>query len=323
MNGTRRALLQAGLAGLVGTGAAAQGSGGDYPNRAIALSIAFSAGGATDRQIRLLARLASATLMQPIVVDNKPGAAGSRAAAMLVGVGRPDGYAIAQGPVGLFRVPHMQRVGWDPLRDFTYIIGISGYVLGVAVRADSPFRSWYDVERHARAHPGDVTFASTGAGGTPHLAMEEMALRADLKMTHVPFRGAAESTLALLGGQVMLQTDAVSAIAPLLEAGQARMLLVWERERYPEYPDVPTAREFGLDLVYQSPYGLVGPRDMPPVAVSRLHDAFKQALEAPEHVAMLREMKQTNWYQSPENYAAYARRAWEDERKLLANVGLL
>jgi tripartite-type tricarboxylate transporter receptor subunit TctC len=295
----------------------------NYPNRPIVLQVGFSAGGATDRQFRTLAHIASKHLGQTVVVENKPGAAGTLAASTLAMSGKTDGYTLAQAPVGVFRVPHMQSVNWNPLRDFTYVIGMSGYVLGVAVRADSPFKSWDDVARYARANPGKLSYASTGVGGTMHLAMTDIEKRTGLQFNHIPYKGAADSSRALLSGEVMLQTDAVSGFAEMAAAGKTRILMVWEPQRHPDLPDVPTARELGLDIVYQSPFGLVGPAGMPPEVVEKLHDAFRKALQDPEHLKLLKQIYQTLWYQSPAQYAAYAKSAFEQERKLMEQAGLL
>lgn len=294
-----------------------------YPNRPITLQVGFSAGGATDREFRLLASLASKHLGQPIIVENKPGVAGTLAASTLALSGKTDGYTLAQAPVGVFRIPHMQNVEWNPVRDFSYVIGLSGYVLGVAVRADSPFKTWDEVARYARANPGAVTYASTGVGGTLHLAMTDIEKRTGLQFNHVPYKGAADASHALLSGQVMLQVDAVSGFAAQAEAGKTRILMVLEPQRYAQLPDVPTARELGLDIVYQSPFGLVGPKGMPPEIVNQLHDSFKKALYDPEHLQLLKQIHQTLWYRSPSDYAAYAKTAFEDEAKLMKQAGLI
>lgn len=294
-----------------------------YPSRPVTVQVAFSAGGATDRQFRVLAALASKHLGQNIIVENKPGAAGTLAASTLALSGRPDGYTLAQAPVGVFRVPHMQKVNWDPVRDFTHIIGMSGYVLGVAVRADSPFKTWEDVVRHARANPGTVSYASTGIGGTLHLAMTDIEKQTGVRFNHIPYKGAADSSRALLAGEVMLQADAVSGFAGLANAGKTRILMVWEPARYAGLPDVPTARELGLNIVYQSPFGLVGPKGMPAEVVNKIHDAFKKALEDSEHVQLLGQIHQTLWYRSPADYAAYAKSAIHEERKLMEQAGLI
>jgi tripartite-type tricarboxylate transporter receptor subunit TctC len=307
--------------GLAGTGVSAQTA--DFPNRPITLQVGFSAGGPTDRQFRLLAQLASKTLGQPIVVESKPGAAGTLASSSLAMGGRPDGYTIAQAPVGVFRIPHLQKVAWDPTRDFSYIIGLAGYVMGIAVRADSEFKNWNDVLNYARANPGKLTYASTGVGGTLHLAMEDIASRTGLKFNHIPYKGAADSARALLAGEVMLQADAVSGFTALADAGKARVLMVWEPERYVGLPNVPTARELGIDIVYQSPYGLIGPKGMAPETITRLHDAFKKALDDPEHLKLLGQINQSMWYQSPKAYADYAAKAWVQERLLMERAGLL
>lgn len=303
--------------------AAVASAADNFPVRPITLQVAFPPGGATDRQLRHLASVASKHLGQTIVVDNKPGAAGTVAASTLALSGKPDGYTLAQAPVGVFRVPHMQQVQWNPVRDFTYVMGLSGYVLGMAVRADSPFRSWEDVVRHARAKPGTVSYSSTGIGGTLHMAMADIESRTGLKFNHIPYKGAAEASLALLGGQVDLQVDALSGFAGSAAAGKTRVLMVFEPERYAGLPNVPTARELGLDAVYQSPYGVVGPKGMAPEVVEKLHQAFKKALQDPEHLQLLKDIHQTVWYRSPADYAAYAKDAYVQEQVLLKQAGLL
>lgn len=294
-----------------------------FPSRPITLQVAFSPGGATDREFRLLAILAARQLGQNVIVDNKPGVAGTLAASSLALTGKPDGYTLAQAPVGVFRIPHMQSVQWDPLRDFTYVIGLSGYVLGVAVRADSPLKTWADVVRQAREQPGSVSYASTGIGGTLHLAMTDIETRTGLRFNHVPYKGSAEATRALLGGDVMLQVDAVSGFASLASEGKTRVLMVFEPQRYAQLPDVQTARELGIDIAYQSPFGIVGPKGLPADVVAKLHDAFRKAAQDPEHLRLLTQIHQTLWLQSPDEYASYAKRAFEQERKLMVQAGLL
>lgn len=291
-----------------------------FPARPITVQVAYSPGGSTDRQLRVLAELVSQQLGQPIIVENRPGAGGTMAAGTLAMKGPADGYTLAQAPVSVFRLPHLQQVNWDPLRDFTYVTGLSGYLLGVAVRSDSPFKTWQDVADYARAHPGEVSFASVGIGSTQHLGMTELQRQTGLQLNHIPYKGGAETARALLGGEVTINADAISTLTGL--GDKARILMIWEPERSPALPNVPTARELGIDLVLQSPYGLVGPKGMPPDVVQKLHAAFSKALDDPRHLELLTTINQTAWHRNPEEYAAYARQAYKDERRLLENAGL-
>jgi len=291
-----------------------------FPTRPVTIWVAYSAGGSTDRQIRLLAELAGKELGQTIIVENRPGAGGTLAASTLASKAQPDGYTLAHAPITMFRLPHLQQTMWDPLRDFTYVTGLSGYLLGVGVRADSPFQTWQDVVAHARAHPGEVSFASTGVGSTQHLGMTEIQRQLGLDMNHIPYKGGAETARALLSGEVMVVPDALSTLALL--GDKARLLMLWEPERHPSLPDIPTAHELGIDLVLQSPYGLVGPKDMPRDVVNTLHAAFSKALNDPRHLALLQQIHQTVWHADPDEYAAYARRAFAQESQWLRNAGL-
>jgi len=145
----RRLIAVAALA-LASFGAGAQG----YPTRPITLIVPWPAGGSTDTHLRTLAQLASKNLGQPIVIENKPGAGGMLGPATMAANAKPDGYTLSQLTIAAFRQPHMQKVDYDPLKDFTYIIGVSGYTFGVVVKSDSPYKSLKDVIDFARAHPG-------------------------------------------------------------------------------------------------------------------------------------------------------------------------
>lgn len=293
-----------------------------FPTHPVTLLVPWPPGGPTDWHLRVLARLAAKHLGQPIVVENRPGAGGALAAGSLALSGKANAYTIAQAPMTVFRIPYMEKVNWDPVRDLTWIIGLSGYTLGVAVRADSEFKTWADLLSYARANPEKLTYATSGIGSSTHLVMEDTAHRAGIKVTHVPYKGGAEAERALLAGDVLLDVNSMSAILGQLEAGKFRVLMVWDAERSTFLPNVPTAKELGYDIVYQAPYGLVGPAGMPADAVKTLHDAFKKAMDDPEHAKVLQSMRQTVWYRSSEDYAKFAREAYQQERVLAERAGL-
>ena len=167
-----------------------------------------------------------------------------------------------------------------------------------------------------------MSYGSTGTGTSPHLLMEEVSMKTGVQFLHVPFKGNADSTQALLGDHIMAQSDS-SGWGRFVDAGQFRLLVTFGRERTKHWPSVPTANELGLDMVYSSPYGIVGPRGMEPRVVKILHDGFKKALEDPEDLKVLDQLDQELWYQSSEDYARYARETLRKERALIERLGLL
>ena len=292
----------------------------DFPNRAITLIVPWPAGGSTDTHLRKLAELAAKHLGQPVIVENKPGAGGMLGPASMAASAKPDGYTISQMTVAGFRQPYMQKVDWDPIRDFTYIIGVSGYTFGVVVKSDSPFKTFDDFIAYAKANPGKLSYSSTGNGTSPHLLMEEVSAKAGVQLLHVPYKGNADSTQALLGGHVMAQSDA-TGWGRFVDAGTFRLLVTFgdERTRW----GAPTAKELGYDIVSYSPYGLVGPKGMDPKVVKILHDAFKKAMDDPENRKMLQQLDQVYWYKSTEDYNKWAREEVVSERAPIERAGLL
>ena len=301
---------------LAAGGAVAQG----YPSRPITLICPWPAGGSTDTHLRKLSELASKHLGQPIIVENKPGAGGMLGPGGMARAAAPDGYTISQFHINGLRQPHMQKVDWDPLKDFTYIIGVSGYTFGLVVKSDSPIKSVADVIAYAKANPGKFSYSSTGIGTSPHLVVEELASKAGVQLLHVPFKGNADSTQALMGGHVMAQSDA-TGWGKFVDAGTFRLLVTFgeQRTRW----GAPTAKELGYDVVFDSPYGIAGPKGMDPKVVRILHDAFKKAMDDPEHQKVLQQLDQIYWYKSPEDYAKWAAETWVTERAKVERLGLL
>ena len=171
----RRTLITA-----VGAGTLAQLSlAQSYPARPIKYICPWPAGGSTDVVMRSLAESASKALGQQVVVENKPGAGGMLGAVEMLNA-RPDGYTLCQIPQGAFRIPHMQKVSYDTLRDFTWIACLTGYTYGIVVQSESPIKSIKDLVDFAKANPGKFSYGSTGTGTSPHLAVEEFAQKAGI-----------------------------------------------------------------------------------------------------------------------------------------------
>jgi len=293
----------------------------EYPDRPITLIVPWPPGGSTDRHLRTLADIAAKNLGQPIVVQNQPGAGGTLAPGNMALNAKPDGYTIAQYPLGMLRLPHMQKTVWNPLTDFTFIIGVSGYTFGFTVRSDSPFKTFNDYIEAARAEPGKINYGSTGTGTSPHLLMEEVAINAKVTLIHVPYKGNADLMQAVLGGHVMAQSDA-TGWDKFVDAGQMRLLVTFGENRTKRWPNVPTAKELGLGVVSSSPYGIVGPKGMDPAVVKTLHDAFRKAMEDPKHLEVLEQLNQDLWYRNGDDYAAWARETFARDKALIEKLGL-
>ena len=314
---TRRTLLGAALL----AGATASFAQAAFPTRPITLIVPWPAGGSTDRHLRGLAEIASKYLGQNIIVENKPGGGGTSGPGTMALTAKPDGYTIAQFPLGMLRLPQMQKTQWNPLTDFSFIIGVTGYTFGLTVRADSPYKSFNDYIEAARKQPGKIDYGSTGIGTSPHLLMEELSENAKVQLNHVPFKGNADLTQALLGGHIMAQSDA-SGWDKYVDGGQMRLLVTFGEKRTQRWPNVPTAKELGYGVVSTSPYGLVGPKGMDPAVVKTLHDAFKKAIEDPKHLELLAQLNQDVWYLNSEDYAKWARDTYAKEKRLIDRLGL-
>ena len=292
----------------------------NFPIKPISLICPWPAGGSTDQHLRAFAQVATKYVGQNIIIENKPGAGGMLGPGVMAKTAAPDGYTLSQLPVGAFRIPHMQKVDWDPLKDFTYIIGLTGYTFGMVVKSDSQFKTLKDVLDYAKANPGKFSYSSTGNGTSPHLLIEEMAMKTGVQLLHVPFKGNADSTQALMGGHVMAQSDA-TGWGRFVDAGTLRLLVTFGEKRTKW--NAPTAKELGIDIVSYSPYGIVAPKGMDPKTQKFLHDAFKKALDDPEHLKVLAQLDQVYWYKSSEDYAKWAAETFKAERATIERVGLL
>jgi tripartite-type tricarboxylate transporter receptor subunit TctC len=270
--------------------------------------------------IRAIALSAAKTLGQNIIVENKPGAGGMLGANELVSAA-PDGYTLSQLPHGVFRIPHMQKTTFDTLKDFTWIACLTGYTFGLVVPADSPIKSIADLVAYARANPEKFTYGSTGIGTSPHLAVEEFAQRAGIKLTHVPFKGNADNMQAILGGHTMAASDA-TGWAPHVESGKLRLLATYGSKRTKRWPNVPTLDELGYKTVSDSPFGVCGPKGMDPTVVRTLHDAFKKTLEDPAVLASFDKFDQTVIYMDTEQYTRFARESFAAEKATIERLGM-
>jgi tripartite-type tricarboxylate transporter receptor subunit TctC len=314
----RRHLVQLAAATLAVASVAAQAQ--SFPAKPIKLVIAFPAGGPTDITMRQLADNASKILGQPVVVDNKPGAGGSLPAQLLQ-TSAPDGYTIGQIPLGVFRLPYTTKINWDPVKDISYVINVTGYAFGIVVPTDSPIKNWADFVAYAKANPGKLSYGSTGTLTSPHLTTELIAQKLGIQLNHIPYKGSAELSGAISGGHIMAMADS-TGFAPLVQAGKIRVLNTWGEKRLEKFPDAPTLKELGLDIVQNSPFGIGAPKGTPPEVVKKLHDAFKKAMEEKSYVEALARYDMLPMYMDSTQYTRFAETTFRTEKALVEKLGL-
>jgi tripartite-type tricarboxylate transporter receptor subunit TctC len=255
----------------------------DCSARPITLVVPFAAGGSIDVLARLAAQQASAGLGQPIVVDNRGGAAGLIGAAS-VAKAEPDGYTLLMASAAQVTIPTWtnRSLTFDPPRDLAPVAHVVDRPMALIVSAGSDMRTVDDFVAAARAHRGGLNYASTGVGTISHLVMETLKLAAEIDVIHVPYRGAAPPLNDLHAGQIQGIFTSTASAAPMVAAGKLRPLAVTTTSRSPLFPDVPTMAEAGwpaAEVVVWA--GIMAPAGLPRAVARRLERAFVEAALAP------------------------------------------
>ncbi len=291
-----------------------------YPDRPITFICPWPAGGTADITMRALCTAASKVLGQAIVVENRTGASGMLGLKAMA-TARPDGYTIGQIPISVTRFSQLGTVQLDPRKELTYIARTSGQTFGIAVRADSPWKTLKDFVAAAKAAPGKLTYGSAGIGGATHVGMEEFALAAGIQLNHIPYKGGAPALQDLLGGQVDALADS-SSWAPHVKAGKLRLLATWGEKRTQDFPDVPTLKEQGFDVVVDAPNGIGAPKGLDPAIAARLREAFRQAAASPEFVAACDKIDAPLMYLDGPDYEKYVATVYRKETVLIDKLRL-
>jgi tripartite-type tricarboxylate transporter receptor subunit TctC len=327
MNGTdqsrRQLACRAALTAIAASGLPAAASAQPrFPDRPLRILLPAQPGGPGDAVIRAVGAIASRELRQPIAVEYRPGAGGTLAARALREA-RPDGHTLAALPATVFRMPLLMpsQAAFDPRTDFTWVIQLSSLLVGLVVRADSPWRSFRELLDYARVHPGRVNYGTPGIN-TTELPLEVIAREQGIEWNAVPFRAGTESLQALLAGQV----DAIAETSvwmPLVDSGRLRLLVIYAANRARRFPDVPALGEYGITWPVDSSAGILGPRGMDPAIVRTLHDAFRGALFDPSVQSVLDHFDMPVSYLGSEDYAREAMRLFEQERDVLTRLGRL
>ncbi len=291
-----------------------------YPERPITFICPWPAGGTADQSMRTLCTVAGRILGQAIAVENRAGASGMIGSKALAAA-KADGYTIGQIPISVTRFAQLGTLQADPRKDFTYLARTSGQTFGIAVPADSRFKTLKDFVDHAKANPGKVTYAHAGVGGATHVGMEEFAAVAGIQLNHVPYKGGAEALQGVLGGHVDALADS-SSWAPHVEAGKLRLLATWGEQRTARFKDTPTLRELGYDVVVDAPNGIGAPKGLDPAVAAKLRDAFRQAVASPEFKAVADKLDAPLLYLDGPDYEKYVNAVYLKETVLIDRLKL-
>ena len=255
----------------------------NYPNRPIKLIVPFAAGGPTDLIARIMANAMEKDLKQVIVVENKPGG-GSNIGTEIVARAKPDGYTLLLGTIAnTTNMSIYQNLNYDTERDFVHITQFMSSPSVLVVNPSLPIKNLKELIAYAKANPGKLSYATSGAGGSTHFAAEMLRLRTGIDILHVPYKGAAPALNDVLGGNVAMGFMTTAGALPSIAAGRLRPIAVAGANRLPQLPDVPTMAEAGVpDFEVSSWNGLFAPAGTPPAIVAKLSAAAQKALTLPE-----------------------------------------
>jgi tripartite-type tricarboxylate transporter receptor subunit TctC len=277
----------------------------DYPNRPITLVVPYAAGGGNDLMARIAGEKMSKTLGQQVVIENRAGAGGSTATRQ-VAKAAPDGYTLVIGGTGTLAVnPTLyQNVGYDPRKDFAPVGLIGSSALVVLVNPSLPVRTMRELIDLAKKEPGKINYASAGVGSGIHLGTVLFELMADVKLTHVPYRGSAPALTDLMGGHVAVYFSSLPPAGALTREGKVRALAVTGAQRSPVFPDLPTVGETipGYESVLH--YGIVAPAGTPRPIIVKLNAALREALAAADTKERMAADGTDPLPSTPEEYAA-------------------
>ena len=297
---------------------------GEYPNRPITIVVSYGAGGTSDVMTRTISKIAETELGQPIVVENRPGAAG------LVGVqyvvsSKPDGYTLGQTSFpACVVVPHMQKVPFDVLNEVNPIMPICNVSTGLVVKADAPWNTYDDLLAYVRKNPGKFTYAISGVGTTPHITMERIAQHDGIKWTAIPFKSDADTALAPMGGNTSGGATSPLNAAPHIKAGKLKLLLVITETRWPESPEVPTMLEKGYGFCAVSHNFIFGQKGLPDPIKQKLERVFLKARQNPSYIEAARkfQMNTSTGVNSGKELAELIRKNHDEMGKVIKTLGI-
>lgn len=295
-----------------------------YPNKPIKMIIPLAAGSAVDNAARVLTLKMGENMGQGFVLENITGSSG------LIGAERvaraaPDGYTIGgYNDSILTMVPHMMaKMPWNALTDFEPISLVGTIEWGLVVKADGPYKTLADFLNAAKAKPGKLNYSSGGNGSPQHIGMALVANRANIDITHVPYKGATPAAVAVAAGEVDAAMQGLGTVTALIQSGKLRLLAVSTSAPLPQYPTVPTFTEAGLkDFTFNSWFAMVAPAGTPKPVIERLNEEVKKALNDTATRDKLFSLGVTPRGTSSSEFGVATRNQYELYRKLIQDKGI-
>jgi tripartite-type tricarboxylate transporter receptor subunit TctC len=295
-----------------------------YPSRPVTMVVPFPPGGVADTVGRPVAEAMARFLKQPVVVENKGGAGGGIGMAQ-VAKSKPDGYTMLMALSSLVVLPEADKILNRPqmfrVDQLKPIARFTADPTVLAVRADSPWKTYAEFIAHAKANPGRVTFGSSGNYGTMHVPMEQLKVATSSFMLHVPYTGAGPAVLALLGGQVDALSTGPASVLQQVQAGKLRVLAHWGEGRLAALPNVPSLKELGVPVQYFQWAGLFVPADTPPAVVETLRQASRFAAQDPRAVAALKSAGTSFQFQDAPDFDRFVQKDARDMAQVVQRIG--
>jgi tripartite-type tricarboxylate transporter receptor subunit TctC len=316
-------ILQRILLGALVAASAAYASAQTYPSKAIRLVVPFPPGGTTDILAREVGQRLTEVFGQPVVIDNRPGAAGN-IGSDIVAKSAPDGYTLLLCTVSSHAInPGLySKLPYDHIKDFAPVILVARVPNVLVVNPDVPVNTVADLVKLAKERPGQINFASSGSGTSIHLSGELFKTMAGVDMVHVPYKGSAPALTDLIGGQVQIMFDNLPSSLPQIKAGKLRAIAVTSAQRAPALPNVPTIAESGLPgFEATSWFGVLAPAGTPPAIITRLNAEIDKWLQSPEAKEKLLAQGAAAAGGTPEQFATYIRSETEKWAKVIKASG--
>jgi tripartite-type tricarboxylate transporter receptor subunit TctC len=293
-----------------------------YPEKAVTVLTPHPAGGDTDTVARAIVEAARKDFPKGIAVVNRAGGGGTIGIVELVRA-KADGYTLASTPIApLVVAPHRLEIPYKTANDYQPVIKMVSSTFNLAVRKDKPWKNLQEFLAFCQANPGKVRVGVAAEGTIPHLAMARFIRLAKIDLTIVPFTGGVESVTALIGGHVDANCQAVSEIIPHVQAGGVRILLSFDETRTPNFADVPTAKEAGIEMTATLYHSIIGPKGLPPEIVSLLHQTFKTAMDDPLFRKLMEQKCYQIVYEGPDNLKKRLLEDYQSYGKLIQELGL-
>jgi tripartite-type tricarboxylate transporter receptor subunit TctC len=294
-----------------------------YPDRPLTLLSGYPAGGMVDIVARMLADNMKSKFPKGVLVLNRSGAGGA-IAAQEVATGKPDGYTVVLTPLSTLVIqPQLSELRFKTPDDYEPVVNIVSYYPLLVVRPDAPWKTPADFIKDAKAKPGAMRVGTPGEGTSSHLNLEEFMRLAGVKLTHVPYRGWAESSTALLGGHIEAIVAQPGEAKPFVEANRLRALLVFQEARHPAFPGAPTAKELGFNVANGVWFLLMAPKGTPAPILKYIHDAGKAAVEDPGFASQMASRGIDVDYRPGDKLRADLWREYRAHTEILKRIGMI